>query len=200
MGVQHQNHGLLLHAEEPFERAMVAGWDIPLALPDGPEDSLQSQPGAVHWAFLFSDVQHEVQPVTQGHRLTLTYHVFASPAEQPPKPALDLAAMPLGQALHKALADPDFLPEGGELGFACAHLYPHTGKGFTAQLLKGADRLVLQTAAALQLPAVLRPVWKSDQWDFCEKEYDDGGPQGQVCQCTECCKADGRVTGLYQGK
>ena len=33
VGVQHQNHGLLLHAEEPFERAMVAGWDIPLALP-----------------------------------------------------------------------------------------------------------------------------------------------------------------------
>ena len=89
--------------------------------------SPQPQPQAVHWAFLFSDVQHEVQPVTKGHRLTLTYHIHASPAEQPPQPSLSLTAMPLGQALHRALKDLDFLPQGGKLGFACRHLYPHTG-------------------------------------------------------------------------
>ena len=126
------------------------------------ESSLQSQPEAIHWAFLYSDVQHEVQPVTAGHRLTLTYHIFAQQAKQLPKPSLDLAAMPLGQALQKAITSPDFMSEGGMLGFSCQHLYPHTGKGFTALMLKGADRLVMQTAAALQLKAALKPVWKGE--------------------------------------
>ena len=73
----------------------------------------------------------------------------------------------------------------------------HTGKGFSDQLLKGADRLVMQTAAALQLNPSLQPVWKTDYCDWCEKEH--GERQGGVCQCTKCSQAEGRVPGIYQG-
>ena len=31
----------------------------------------------VHWAAYFSDVEHEILPVTSGHCLTLTYNLYA---------------------------------------------------------------------------------------------------------------------------
>ena len=36
---------------------------------------LEEHPTAVHWAFHFLDVEHEVDPVSSGCRLTLTYTV-----------------------------------------------------------------------------------------------------------------------------
>ena len=55
----------------------------------------------------------------------------------------------------------------------------------------------MQTAAALQLTASLQPVWKTDYWDWCEKEH--GERDGSVCQCAKCSQAEGRVPGIYQG-
>ena len=43
-------------------------WSSP---PDNPRKTAS-------WAVFFSDVEHEVLPVTQGHRITLTYNLYAT--------------------------------------------------------------------------------------------------------------------------
>jgi len=34
-------------------------------------------PSHLHWAAFYSDCEHEVLEVTEGHRLTLTYNLYA---------------------------------------------------------------------------------------------------------------------------
>ena len=41
---------------------------------------LDSPRQTASWAVFFSDVEHEVLPVTQGHRVTLTYNLYATEA------------------------------------------------------------------------------------------------------------------------
>ncbi len=35
-----------------------------------------SSSATTHWAAFYSDVEHEVLPVTSGHRITLTYNLY----------------------------------------------------------------------------------------------------------------------------
>ena len=69
----------------------------------------------IHWAAFYSDCEHEVHEVTAGHRITLTYNLyaheqlgacFASPS------TIDVDSPTLYQPVKEALASPDFLPEG----------------------------------------------------------------------------------------
>lgn len=105
--------------------------------------------GNVQWTAFFSDVEHEVEEVLLGHRVTLTFNLYADPeprhearvsletatdedeeeAEEPPPPppqpmrleGLDLQSVALYQELIKALANSTWLPQGGRLGFGACY-------------------------------------------------------------------------------
>lgn len=69
----------------------------------------------IQWAAFYSDCEHEVHEVTAGHRITLTYNLYAH--EQlggcfrgPSTVAMD--SFSLYHCVKEALAIPDFLPEG----------------------------------------------------------------------------------------
>ena len=79
----------------------------------------------VQWAAFYSDVEHEVLPVTSGHRFTLTYNLYhTSPSCHPV--SFDIAVNPLYKELLAALQMPHFMREGGTLGFFCRYRYVET--------------------------------------------------------------------------
>lgn len=87
----------------------------------------RSEP-SIAYAIFYSDVEHEVLPVIQGYRVTLTYNLYFAPKPTQfsgpvgnPIPAHQSA---LEETLKTLLANPAFLPEGGHLGFGLYHQYP----------------------------------------------------------------------------
>ena len=102
-----------------------------------------------HWAAFFSDVEHEVLPVTSGHRITLTYNLHCLPSGTGTAVggidfhpvSLDVTTNPLYQELLTALQNPHFMREGGSLGFCLRHKYtdPSTDLEAFSLSLKGGD-------------------------------------------------------------
>jgi hypothetical protein len=119
----------------------------------------------VQWAAFYSDVDHEIEPVADGTRVTLTWllrRATGTPLlRQPAAREPDLEA-----ELMAALANPRFLPSGGTLGVPCTHLYTATAgrTPFAGSLtegrasgLKGRDRLVAVAALRAGLSSRVRP-------------------------------------------
>ena len=119
-----------------------------------------SSPNATHWASFFSDVEHEVLPVTSGHRVTLTYNLYHSAPISPQ--LLDVTSTSFYRELSSALQTPHFMPEGGTLGFYCQHKYVETlsDSDFSSQLpfLKGRDMTVHLIAKSLGLSVDLKAI------------------------------------------
>jgi hypothetical protein len=70
---------------------------------------------AIHWAAFYSDCEHEVLEVTAGHRVTLTYNLYAVPRRvklEGKTEGLNIVGLPLYQAVKDALDNPGFLPNG----------------------------------------------------------------------------------------
>ncbi|KAJ4308455.1 hypothetical protein N0V84_012090 [Fusarium piperis] len=110
----------------------------------------------IQWAAFFSDCEHEVLQVTEGHRMTLTYNLFwtsygpASMADN--LKALDQESLHFYSALQKLFDCEQFRSEGGLVGFTCAHAYPHTSNSSRKNLhhmLKGIDMVVYQALKRL---------------------------------------------------
>jgi hypothetical protein len=148
----------------------------------GKELSLLPTSSAGYVAF-YSDVEHEVTPVTAGHRITLTYNLYLE--QNPPlivQPALATTKPGYGTlktAIQEILADSSFLPEGGRIGFGLSHQYPYIqsltgwsswkrGKQETGQLdvvrscLKGMDSTLHKVCEELGLKATVRLVY--EEW------------------------------------
>lgn len=134
--------------------------------PRGFYSSRRDEPQSVQWAAFYGDVDHEVEQVTEGTRVTLTWLLRGPENEAviPPPPAAtehDLEA-----ALREALAEPKFLAAGGMLGVPCLHLYGESTdfaqptdaiSEETASRLKGRDRLVAFAAMRAGLSVRYRP-------------------------------------------
>ena len=150
---------------------------------------LQEKPDSVFWGFHYLDVEHEITPVTSGHRLTLTYGICNVPDAKLTGGTVQLAAcLPFGIALRAALDTPFWQPDGIQLGFALSHLYPrHTRIGFNPALLKGADAAMLAAAHQLKLDAEIVPVWSPGS-EHC-RVWDETTPA--QCGCEACCKKAG---------
>ncbi|KAK5989672.1 hypothetical protein PT974_07927 [Cladobotryum mycophilum] len=106
---------------------------------------------AIHWAAFFSDCEHEVLEVTEGHRITLAYNLFwipygpASMADG--LDVMDQQSLHFFEALKQFLTDPKFRAKGRKVGFTCTHAYPHTAQSSLEHLhltLKGIDMVVFQ--------------------------------------------------------
>ena len=92
----------------------------------------------------YTDVTHEVKPVTSGYRLAISYNlVEASPGLPPPHlPDLHSAVSGVEKIFHKwkkgGYGDPDF---SGTIVYLLDHQYSGAGLGSTA--LKGKDAVIV---------------------------------------------------------
>ena len=78
-------------------------------------------PNCLSWAMFFSDIEHEVLPVTEGYRVTLTYNLHY--CYSPTSAVIHIKDIPFCRMLKEALVDPTFMPGGGILGFNCHYSY-----------------------------------------------------------------------------
>jgi hypothetical protein len=127
----------------------------------------QKQPNQLHWAAFFGDVDHQIEEIWSGARVTLTY-VLRRGSGHPLSPvAADENVAPRVQETWQALlADQRFLPDGGTLAYPCCHLY-HQDARFqqkqspitqaTMATLKGRDHLVAATALQAGLKVTFVP-------------------------------------------
>ncbi|USP77941.1 hypothetical protein yc1106_05215 [Curvularia clavata] len=134
---------------------------------------------AVQWAAFYSDCEHEVLEVTKGHRITLTYNLFAAPGVGDlagNSPAMDVKQLPLFKKIRDALQDENFMPKGGYLGVFCQHAYAHSTKEGAKALptvLKGVDMAVYSVFKRLGQRVKVRPVFDLDNPGLWNDEYDD---------------------------
>lgn len=75
----------------------------------------ESDHASIRWAAFYSDCEHEVLDVISGHRITLTYNLYAARGNglmAGYAPALDAAHLPLCQLLGEVLSEEKFMEKG----------------------------------------------------------------------------------------
>ena len=129
------------------DQEVVFDWS---SLPDYPMSE-------VCWAAFFSDVEHEILPVIAGHRLTLTYNLYAVQERLHSIPP----GNPFYNCLQTAIGTPHFMRDGSCLAFCCEHLYAFSllnEKELLPHVLKGVDYLIFSSAKLLDLRVTVKPV------------------------------------------
>jgi hypothetical protein len=103
--------------------------------------------------------------VTSGVRLTLAYDIYTTNPFTSIASSLNPSSFPFGERISEALDNPDFLKDGGTIGFTLVHSYPIYSeevdfrKDFP-QLLKGCDALLYRIALSLDIEIQLRAVYE----------------------------------------
>ncbi len=129
----------------------------------------QAEPTRIHWAAFFGDVDHQIERVWGGLRVTLTYLIRYAPKVRieatPAQTSAPLNSL-VRQKFRDLLDDARFLARGGTLAFPCSHLY-HQDARFqrrqkplsrqTVSALKGRDHDVAAAAIAEGLEVTLCP-------------------------------------------
>ena len=139
----------------------------------GQELAAEDKP-SIGYAAFFSDVEHEVAPVTSGHRVTLTYNLYFDdngPVSTNHAVSRHLAPPLVNEgAFRKAftalLENPEFLAEGGTLAFGLRHVYPiqdSTNLKHLYNVLKGSDAVVYQSVRAIGCEPVLYMYYNHDR-------------------------------------
>ncbi|TDL27746.1 hypothetical protein BD410DRAFT_835057 [Rickenella mellea] len=103
---------------------------------DAAKDLDAKPPGTVAWVAFYSDVEHEVEQVVSGHRVTITYNLYFTDSSTLPLPKELLDTENLTEVLRQLLIDEKFLPGGGTIGFGLKHQYPLPSKKTKAKHLK----------------------------------------------------------------
>jgi len=131
--------------------------------------SKQPSPSLAYVAF-YSDTEHEVLKVTSGRRVTVTYNLYLVDPD-PRSKAFTVtpkseSTSNLQTTLQRLLDSPEFLPDGGTLGFGLTHLYPVT---FDTRLqrmtkcLKGKDAHVYRACRVLHLQPSLQIIYDDER-------------------------------------
>jgi hypothetical protein len=127
----------------------------------------QKEPTRIHWAAFFGDVDHQIERVWGGLRMTLTYLIRRGGANSAlPDRSRETLNTLVRQKLRALLDDRRFLGRGGTLAFPCSHLY-HQDARFqrkqrplsrqSVSSLKGRDHLVAAAAMVEGLEVTLYP-------------------------------------------
>ena len=124
-----------------------------------------AQPPSIAYAAFFSDIEHEVVPVTSGHRVTLTYNLYFDDNKyvsakdlvlEPPSAPQEENERMFRSAFEALLKNPEVLPDGGMLGFGLRHMYQvEYSLEHVYSLLKGSDAAVYQSVRGLGFKPVL---------------------------------------------
>ncbi|KIM74761.1 hypothetical protein PILCRDRAFT_14199 [Piloderma croceum F 1598] len=102
----------------------------------------------ITFAAFYSDIEHEVTPVTSGHHVMLTYNLyFLEESSNAVTPILvpSTTETAFNAMLLKLLSDPMFMDKGGFLGFGLQHEYPlnqNASIGNLVNCLKGSDAII----------------------------------------------------------
>ncbi|KAK4159403.1 hypothetical protein QBC43DRAFT_327208 [Cladorrhinum sp. PSN259] len=138
------------------------------------------EPASIQWAAFYSDCEHEVLPVTSGHRITLTYNLYAiNPDPDLSRPLPTDLSSPLLQHMESVLDNPHFLSKGGYLGFFTTHAYAHSSASFGLSThLKGLDKVIWQGFQTLGCGVCMRPVLDYSKLTECWEvdKVPDSGP------------------------
>ena len=125
----------------------------------------------IGYVAFFSDIEHEVAPVTSGHRITLTYNLYfdddghddavsTSKHHIPPRPSNQEGFC---EAFKALLENPEFMADGGTLAFGLRHVYPIKGNlKHVYNVLKGSDAVVYQSMRTLGYEPVLYVYYDDD--------------------------------------
>ncbi len=127
----------------------------------------QKTPNQHHWVAFFGDVNHQIERIWRGARVTLTYLLRRSESSTPTRDvAVEDIEPRIQEAWQSLLADESFLPDGGILGYPCCHLY-HQDARFqstrspldreSSTMLKGRDHLVAATSLQAGLEVSFNP-------------------------------------------
>ncbi|EJF57889.1 hypothetical protein DICSQDRAFT_182926 [Dichomitus squalens LYAD-421 SS1] len=141
----------------------------------------QTHPSIAYIAF-FSDIEHEVMPVTSGHRVTITYNLYHSndktlASSLPVLRPISTNEQAFRDALRGLIDSPMFLPDGGNLMFGLTHQYP-LAKSYDSAAeakqalkdleprLKATDGIILRVLRECSLDASLKIVYEAreSQW------------------------------------
>ncbi|KAL1691161.1 hypothetical protein GGG16DRAFT_125097 [Schizophyllum commune] len=131
----------------------------------------------IAYVAFFGDIEHEVLPVTSGHRITLTYNLYfdglpSGGARRDAFPAIPRSVEDedarLRGALQAFLQDSKLLPEGGYLAFGLRFMYPlqRDRKANLQDLLphlKGGDAMVVRVCQSLGLVGKLMLLYEEDR-------------------------------------
>ncbi|KAH6989720.1 hypothetical protein BKA56DRAFT_467443, partial [Ilyonectria sp. MPI-CAGE-AT-0026] len=151
---------------------------------------------SIQWAAFFSDCEHEILEVTQGHQLILTYNLFwisYGPALMSNHlGVLEQESFHFFASLKSLLNCPTFLPKGnpylgGIVGFTCTHTYPHISRASIPKLhhaLKGLDMMVYQSLLRLTGNARVAAVLDDEEYQADLRECRALSPD-RVSQATE---------------
>lgn len=130
-----------------------------------------TEPSICFIAF-FSDVEHQVLPVTLGYRVTLTYDLHFRAQGNIPRALSGPFHDKLKARLIELVNDAETLPKGGYLGLGLCHQYVYDETKPTDSLLdklKGSDAVLANVCKELGLPYSLRLLYaqEEDGWpDF----------------------------------
>ncbi|TVY40821.1 hypothetical protein LOCC1_G004633 [Lachnellula occidentalis] len=142
----------------------------------------------LNWATFYSDCEHEVLEVEEGHRITLTYNLYCVEnvgGVMQSHPTADASSFPLMQSAKDLLADDNFMRQGGTVGFYCAHMYAHNNKTSEKLMpfaLKGIDVAIFTAFRNLGLQLSVLPVLQDassddeDIYDSATYDSDDSQP------------------------
>jgi hypothetical protein len=131
--------GALLVRHRGQEWSFDPGWEF-----------TASRTPTIGYVVLLNDVEHEVTPITFGHRVTLTYNLYRAvddPAFEGPAtgpfPSPPVYERRFRESFEALLENPEFLPHGGTLGFGLRHSYPIRNEiRHVYGLLKASDAVV----------------------------------------------------------
>ncbi len=118
------------------------------------------------WAAFFGDVDHEIKPVYNGARVTLSYILRRGEGAVLASPMVGSHREHIHKSLLSALQNRGFFSRGAVLGFPCFHMYSHEA-AFQKELealtpasvlkLKGRDQEIAAAAMQEGLTVRLQP-------------------------------------------
>ncbi|KAL4799468.1 hypothetical protein BDV19DRAFT_400733 [Aspergillus venezuelensis] len=132
-------------------------------------DWAEKSEDTIQWAAFYSDCEHEIETITGGDRVTLTYNLYVTEPVggviPSPTSIVEPKSLPVYAWMRNLLMQEEFMKDGGVLGIFCSHAYPHTSKHASSQLprsLKGSDLVIYSVFASLGMNPAILPILEND--------------------------------------
>ncbi|KAF0320413.1 hypothetical protein GQ607_012339 [Colletotrichum asianum] len=137
-----------------------------------------SEKPSIQWAAFYSDCEHEVFEVKSGHRITLTYNLYATAgngALAGQTSSFNPTMLPLCQEIKAMVTSTKFQAKSRLLGIYSTYAYPHTQEEHGLPFcLKGIDMVLYEIFKSLGLKVHLCAILENPMSRWNPKKLDDG--------------------------